>query len=220
MAGKIKAKLTSLLLILVSCITQAQDFAPLVIKDNVHIELAIEKHLWLDSNTYQFIAISVTGLPEINTIYSQQSTDTINLADLPSLINRDPFSGGYGPAIPISRNQTFQPIKTIKEIVYDTISKSNKVKYTSLFLLDDFNKIKRRETLILVSRGCFGHQRQSYADCNNFTSVFHIDKTLLDTDNSCPIADENWYEEWLKNASKDYRDSRMTNQYGEIIVVS
>jgi len=38
----------------------------------------------------------------------------------------------------------------------------------------------------------------------------------LNTDNSCSVADGNWYKEWLKNAPKEYRSPRRTNQYGEM----
>jgi len=51
MLNQIKAKLTFLVLILVSCFAQAQDFVQLAIRDSVHVESKIEKHLWLDSNT-------------------------------------------------------------------------------------------------------------------------------------------------------------------------
>lgn len=118
-----------------------------------------------------------------------------------------------GPAIPISRTHAFQPVKTVREIVYSPNSKFNKVKFTSLFLVDDFDKIRNGDTLILFTRGCFGFQRQSYADCNNFSSYFSFDTTLLTIDQIYPVADSGWYEVWLKNAPRDYIDPRTTDRY-------
>ncbi|WP_179009421.1 hypothetical protein [Winogradskyella forsetii] len=209
--------LISLLFLAASYFTQAQPSTPLVIKDSVKIEMKIEKHLWEDNNTYQFIAISISGLPEINTFISREASDSIN-----SLIIRDSFGGGYGPVIPMSRNKTFYPVHTIKEIVYDSISKINAIseyhllKHTSLFLLDDFDDIKNKDTLILFSRGCFGYQRQSYAACDNFTVPFIFDKSSLQIDNDFPIADENWYNEWLKSEPEEHSDARTIYNYGDI----
>ena len=81
-----------LLLILCSCFAQAQNYMPLVAIDSVKTDIKVEKHVWVDGNTYLFIAISITGLPEINTVYSNQPSDSINS----SIIIRDSFGGGYG----------------------------------------------------------------------------------------------------------------------------
>ena len=123
----------------------------------------------------------------------------------------------------MSRNKTFYPVHTFKEMVSDSISKthnsiskSDLVKHTSLFLLDDFDELKNKEALILFSRGCFGYQRQSYADCKNFTSKFVFDKSSLHTDNNLPIADKNWYNKWLNSAPEEHSDGREIYQYGDL----
>ncbi|CAA6828006.1 MAG: Unknown protein, partial [uncultured Aureispira sp.] len=151
----------------------------------------------------------VIGLPEINTSYTRKPFDTIRLEYI------DAYSGGYGPPVLISRTQTFQPVKTIKEAVYDKLSKANKVKVTSLFLLDDFKKIKKKETLFLSCQGVFGYPRQSQAYMDNFVSALNVDLSLLSVDRSDLVADKSWYKAWLKNAPKAYWDPRMSGHYHE-----
>lgn len=157
----------------------------------------------------------MTGLPEVNTIYSAKILDSSDLANIKSISSQDIFSGGYSYVAVISKQQTFNPVKTIKEVVYDSISKANKVKHTSLFLLDDFDKIKKGETLNIYSRGCFGYQTQSYADCKDFVANLRFDKSLLISSLIYPIADKSWYQEWLKNAPKDFWNPRIANYFGE-----
>jgi hypothetical protein len=195
--------------------TYAQDYAPSVQQLSVQIDFDVVEHQWIDSSYYQFLALTVTGLPEVNTAYSTKTTDTIDIADVRSISGQDIFSGGYSFVTIISKNQTFNPVKVIKEVVYDPISKINKVKHTSLFLLDDFDKITKREALIIYSRGCFGYQTQSYADCNDFVADLKFDKSLLLSDSNYPIADNSWYQEWLKDAPEDYWNPRIANYLGE-----
>jgi len=192
-----------------------QDYVPEVQEDSVQIDFDVVEYLWIGSSYYQFVALSVTGLPEINTMYNVDKPDTIDVTNLKSISSQDIFSGGFSFATIISKNQTFNPVKTIKVVVYDSISKTNKVKHTSLFLLDDFDKINKGETLIIYSRGCFGYQTQSYADCEDFVANLKFDKSLLISGFNSPIADRNWYQEWLKVAPKDYWSPRIANYFGE-----
>lgn len=195
--------------------TYGQAIAPSIHQDSVQIDIGVIDYQWLDSNYYQFIALSVTGLPEVNTVYSAKTIDSSDLANLKPISSQDIFSGGYSFVGVISEKQTFNPVETIKEIVYDSISKAYKVKHTSLFLMDDFDKIKKRETLIMYSRGCFGYQTQSYADCKDFVANLIFDKSLLNSRLNYPIADKSWYQEWLKNAPKNYWNPRIANYFGE-----
>ncbi|MBL4649540.1 MAG: hypothetical protein JKY03_07395 [Aureispira sp.] len=200
MLKQLNLKWTLFLLVLISNFAKGQYISGLPKKD-VEIEFKIEKHVWLNGKSYQFIAVSVAGLPEINTIYTWESSDD--------------YGGGYSPPILISQNQTFQPIKTLKEMVYDSLSKSYKVRLISLFLWDDFDKIKKWETLFLTCQGVFGYPRQSQAYLDNFVSELNFDKSLLNIDNECSVADKNWYKVWLKNAPNDYWDPRMKGHYQE-----
>lgn len=178
-------------------------------KYDVQIGVKVKKQVWLNGKTYQFIAVSVTGLPEINTSYTRKTSDTIDLRHL------DDYGGGYSPPILISQNQTFQPIKTLKEMVYDSLSKSHKVRLTSLFLWDDFDKVKKWETLFLTCQGVFGYTRRSQAYFDTFVSELNLDKSLLNTDRICLVADKKWYINWLKNAPADYWNPRVKRPYSE-----
>lgn len=216
MTQQLKMKLAFVVFFFVSSFTQAQDFFPVISEGMVQTEFKVEKHVWINGDTFQFVAVSTTGLPDVNTIYSTQSSDSFSISRLPDLVASEPYGGGYGPPIPFSRNQTFQPIKTLKEVVYDSISATNKIRHTSLFLLDDFDAVKNGETLIIKSRGCFGYHTRSHANCDDFTTTISFSKSLLHSGDSCPIANSAWYREWLTTAPKSYSDARRTNQYGEL----
>lgn len=199
-------KLVFLLLIFASNFAKGQ-YVPLGI--NVQIETKLEKHLWLDGKEYQFIAVSVTGLPEINTAYSWQPSDTIT----DYLIDLDPYSGCYSSPVLLSRKETFHPTKTMKETVYDSLSKSNKVKLTSLFLWDDFENVKKKETLFLTCHGVFGYSNRSQAYFDTFVSKLILNRTLLKLSDNCLLADKKWYKKWLKSAPADYWDPRVRGSY-------
>lgn len=208
MLKQVNLKWIVLFLLLTSNFASGQHI-PGLSRPNVQIEIKVRTHQWLNEKSYQFIAVSVTGLPEINTSYTRETSDTINLRDL------DDYGGGYSPPILISRSQTFQPITTLKETVYDSLSKSNKVRLTSLFLWDDFDKIKRWETLFLSCQGVFGYARRSQAYFDTFVSELNFDKVLLDLDAICFVANKKWYKEWLKNAPDDYWNPRKNRPYSE-----
>lgn len=191
-----------------------QDYVPV----SVQIDFGVVEYQWIDSSYYQFVALSLTGLPELNTIYSVENQDTIDMVNLKSIStfsSQDIFSGGYSFATIISKNQTFNPVRTIKEVVYDSIAQTNKVKHTSLFLLDDFDKISKGETLIIYSRSSFGFVTQSHTYSHNFVSKLRFDKSLLISSFDYPIADDIWYQEWLKVAPKEYWNPRIANYFGE-----
>jgi hypothetical protein len=208
MLKQLNLKWTLFLLVLISNYAKGQYVSDLQKKD-VEIEFKIEKHVWLNGKSYQFIAVSVAGLPEINTNYTWESSDTIDLRHL------DDYGGGYSPPILISQNQTFQPIKTLKEMVYDSLSKSYKVRLISLFLRDDFDRIKKWETLFLTCQGVFGYRRRSQAYFDTFVSELNVGKPLLNIDNVSLIADKKWYKSWLKNAPNDYWNPRVKRPYSE-----
>jgi hypothetical protein len=208
MLKRITTKLTFLLLVLASCVANAQRFEISETGVNIKVEAKVEEHQWLDGHSYQFIAISVTGLPEINTNYSQDHFDSLGQISLKSLVDMDAYAGGYSAPVLVSQNQSFQPIKTIKEAVYDTLSKSSQVKVTSLFLLDDFDKVKTRETILVICRGVFGHPRQSMAYFEKFVSACSFENIVLKTNDNVLVANRAWYKKWLKNAPKNYWDPR------------
>lgn len=209
-AFHIKALFISIVLLSLSCSAQAQH-PPVLNKERIHIALEIQEHEWLDAKTYQFIAITVTGLPEVSTEPFRPSNDTISISKM--LSSNDFYSGGYNPVRPLSRDQTFQPVHTLTASIFDTISQSNISKHTSLFLVDDFATLKKGEPLILYARGCFGYQRSSYASCNNFVSEFYLNTSLLHIEPGIPIADTKWYEAWLKDAPEGYSDLKIENSF-------
>lgn len=204
-------KLVFLLLILASNLAKGQIISGLPLTLDVKVEIKLEQHLWLNGKSYQFIAVSVTGLPEINTAYSWQPSDTIT----DYLIDLDPYGGYYSSPILLSRKETFHPTKTMRETVYDSLSKSNKVKLTSLFLWDEFGATKKRQVLFLTCLGVFGYSNRSQAYFNTFVSKLILNRTLLEPSDNCPLADKKWYREWLKIAPEDYWDPRVRGSYSD-----
>lgn len=210
MSEKLNIKLAFLLLLVTSHFAKGQYISGLS-KLNPQIDVKVKTHLWLDGKNYQFIAVSVTGLPEINTAYSWQPSDTV----INYLIDLDTYGGCYSPPVLLSRNETFHPIKTMKETVYDSLSKSNKVRVTSLFLWDDFEKVKKKETLFLTCQGVFGYSNRSQAYFDTFVSELILNGALLKGSDSCPLADKKWYKAWLKNAPTNYWNPRGDRPYSE-----
>lgn len=209
-AFHIKALFIFIVLLSLSCSAQAQH-PPVLNKERIHISLEIQEHKWLDAKTYQFIAITVTGLPEVSTEPFRPSNDSLSVSKM--LSSNDFYNGGYNPIRPLSRDQTFQPVHTLTASIFDTISQSYISKHTSLFLVDDFTTLKKGEPLILYSRGCFGYQRSSYAACDNFISELDLDSSLPQIALDIPIADTKWYEAWLKDAPEGYSDPKIENSF-------
>jgi hypothetical protein len=203
-----KATLTFLLFIFTSGVTLAQDTIPSYKRENIKVETKVEKHLWVDSNIYQFIEISIIGLPEIDPFLNDRY-----IRDSNSIRLFDELSGGYDPPIVISRKETFIPVKRLKEVIYDSISKSRIVTLKSLYLIDDFKHLKSKDSLLLISQGIFGYPLQSGYYSDNYISNINLNKIILNVDKCCPIANSNWYKDWLRNAPKDYWDPRLKNHY-------
>ena len=80
---------------------------------------SISTYTWTDSNSYQFMVLQVTGLPDINTEYSK-------IIELSFLIRPTSFHLAAGSVFRrlwlcslISKDQTFAPVMVPKEVVYD-----------------------------------------------------------------------------------------------------
>jgi hypothetical protein len=71
---------------------------PFVNKD-ISIEVKLEKHLWQDSITYQFLEISIDGLYEVHPLLDFNPFDTTNKIDFNSLKEQDYYAGSYGAPI-------------------------------------------------------------------------------------------------------------------------
>jgi hypothetical protein len=109
----------------------------------------------------------------------------------------------------ISRKQTFYPIKSYKKIIYDSLSRTHKSKITSLFLVDDFNRVIAKKSLLLISKGTFGYQNKSHINTSEFISEVNYHRSSLKRNNSYPLADRKWYEKWIQNAPKGYWNLRI-----------
>lgn len=204
------------LLILLSVSLSAQPNAPIWPTD-VQYKFNIGTYTWTDSNSYQFMVLQVTGLPDINTEYSKIIELELSLSDQPAFTwQQDPYSGGYGYVSLISKDQTFAPVMVLKEVVYDSVSGFHQIQHTSFFLTDDFDRIKQDEILVLYSRGGFGYVSQNHMDMIDYTQGFRFDKSDLIRNGDQPLADNKWYAAWIAQAPPGYWDPRKSEHVEDL----
>jgi len=170
----------------------------------VEVEVSIVEFEWLDSNTYQFIAVRVLGLPEVAPAFTRLSSTSDSLNQL---IPPYYFSGGYSMPILVSKKQTFYPVASSKELIDDTVTGGLTSELTSLFLVDDFDKLKVGN-LLLISNGVFGNPMQSQAYMFDHVQQIDIKRSSLKTRKDLPVATKAWYNNWLMKAPESYWDMR------------
>lgn len=153
---------------------------------NVNLEVQIAEHDWQDGNTYQFLEVSIVGLPEMN----NHSNDTVVVEERLLI-----FGGGFnGPMRILNKKETVYSLKLIHESVYDSVTQQQKAKKTGLFLIDDFENNK--DSLLIICSATYGHPTQSQAYFDKYINYIDLNPHVFTIDQSKLIANKKWYAKW------------------------